>query len=370
MKYTRMILEEEAPEELGYDTIAYNLSESSISDRKLKDLNLELDELVLYYGEHRGERRLRELIAAQSGSAKVAAHDVLVCNGAAGALFMIATSLLDKDAHLVVVRPNYATNIETPRAIGCDISYVDLKFEDGFRLDLDAIERAVRPDTAYISVTCPHNPTGTMMPWDDLLRLRAIAEKHDCLVLVDETYRDLAYSAPYPSAATISDRFIAVSSLSKAYGTPGIRVGWLITRSPALYRLFLAAKEQIGICGSVLDEAVGLAVLSERDSWLAASTSRNLRHLDITRAWVDAEPYVEWVAPTGGVVCFPRLKVDDGFDADRFYRSLLQNHQTYVGPGNWFEMSKLHMRIGFGWPTEAQLRSGLAGISAAIREQL
>ncbi|ARP81623.1 aspartate aminotransferase [Bordetella genomosp. 8] len=370
MKYTRMPIEAQAPEEVGYGRIQNNLSESSIADRKLGELGVDLSDLTLLYGEHRGDLALREQIARQAGSPAIHTDDVLVCAGAAGALFIVSSALLKPDSHLVVVRPNYATNIETPKAIGCEISYVDLSFESGYKTDIDAIERAVRPDTAIISVTCPHNPTGSMMSWDDLLRLDDIARRNDCVVLVDETYRDLSHGEPYPTAASISDRFIAVSSLSKAYGTPGIRVGWLITRNRPLYDLFLAAKEQIGICGSVLDEAVGTAVLAQREAWLKTSNQRNLRHRDILRAWMRDEPYMEWVEPTGGVVCFPRLKVPASFDLDRFYRSLLERHGTYVGPGHWFDMPRHYMRIGYAWVTEQQLRDGLAGISAAIREQL
>jgi len=365
-----MALEAESPEEFGYGRIRNNLSESSIPDRKLGEFGLDLSDLTLFYGEHRGDPALREQIALHSGSSAIRPENVLVCAGAAGALFIVASSLLKPDSHLVVVRPNYATNIETPKAIGCDITYIDLSFDDGFKTDIDAIERAVRPDTAYISVTCPHNPTGTMMSWDDLLRLDDIARRHGCLVLVDETYRDLSYGEPYPTAASISERFISVSSLSKAYGTPGIRTGWLITRNQPLYELFLAAKEQIGICGSVLDEAVGAGVLAQRESWLAKSNQRNLRHRGIVREWMEGEPYIEWVEPAGGVVCFPRLKVDASFDLDRFYRSLLETHGTYVGPGHWFEMPRHYMRIGFAWLSEQQLRDGLAAISAAIREQM
>ncbi|OZI60491.1 aminotransferase class I/II-fold pyridoxal phosphate-dependent enzyme [Bordetella genomosp. 11] len=370
MKYTRMALEAESPEEFGYGRIRNNLSESAIPDRKLGEFGLDLSDLTLCYGEHRGDPALRGQIARHSGSADIGPEDILVCAGAATALFVVATSLLTPQAHLVVVRPNYATNIETPKAIGCGISYVDLSFESGFRTDIDAIERAIRPDTAYISVTCPHNPTGTMMSWDDLLRLDGIARRHGCLVLVDETYRDLSYAEPYPTAASISERFVSVSSLSKAYGTPGIRTGWLITRDRTLYERFLAAKEQIGICGSVLDEAVGAAVLAQRDSWLARSNPRNLRHRDIVRDWMAGEPYMEWVEPAGGVVCFPRLKVDASFDLDRFYRSLLETHGTYVGPGHWFDMPRHYMRIGFAWLGEQQLRDGLTAISSAIREQM
>ena len=280
----------------------------------------------------------------------------------------MATTLLEKDSHLVVVRPNYATNIETPRAIGCDISYLDLSFEDGFRIDIGAIERAVNPETRLISVTCPHNPTGMMLSWEELERIDAIAEKRGCLVLVDEAYRDLTYGTPYPTAASISERIIAVSSLSKAYGTPSLRLGWLTARDRRLLETFLAAKEQIGICGSVVDEMVGVAVLENRNAWLAQRNRKNLKHLQIVREWLAAEPYMEWVEPSGGVVCFPRMKVGKDFDLDRFYRSLLEHHGTYVGPGYWFEMPRNYLRIGFAWPTEEQLRDGLAGISAAMRE--
>ncbi|TGV62033.1 aminotransferase class I/II-fold pyridoxal phosphate-dependent enzyme, partial [Mesorhizobium sp. M00.F.Ca.ET.149.01.1.1] len=121
----------------------------SIADQKLSDIGLSLPDLTLFYGEHRGEKELRALIAAQDKG--LSADDVLVTAGAAGALFIVATSLLSANDHLVVVRPNYATNIETPKAIGCAISYVDLDFDNGFAIDLSRVAAAVRPDTGLIS---------------------------------------------------------------------------------------------------------------------------------------------------------------------------------------------------------------------------
>ncbi len=232
MNYARMVIEKESPEEYGYGNIRYNLSESSISDQKLSDLGLSLPDLTLFYGEHRGERPLRELIAGQD--AGLSADDVLVTAGAAGALFIISTTLLSEHDHLVVVRPNYATNIETPKAIGCAISYIDLSFDKGFALDLGEVASALRPNTRYISVTCPHNPTGTVMSRADLDGLIALAEKHGCYLLVDETYRDLSYGQKLPAAASLSRRAISVSSLSKAFGIPGIRIGWLVTQDANL----------------------------------------------------------------------------------------------------------------------------------------
>ncbi|MER8807386.1 aminotransferase class I/II-fold pyridoxal phosphate-dependent enzyme [Mesorhizobium australicum] len=366
MNYTRMVIEKEAPEEYGYDRIRYNLSESSIADQKLSDIGLSLPDLTLFYGEHRGDRELRGLIAAQD--AGIAPDDVLVTAGAAGALFIIATSLLSASDHLVVIRPNYATNIETPRAIGCAISFVDLAFDESFAIDVERVKAAMRPNTKLINVTCPHNPTGTMMSRTELDALVALAEASGCHLLVDETYRDLSYGRRLPSAASLSKKAISVSSLSKAFGIPGIRIGWLITRDAALQETFLAAKEQIGICGSVVDEGIARGVLEGRDAFLAKLLPEMASRRDIVQAWIDREPLVDWVRPDGGVVGFPRLNVEPGFDFDRFYVRLLEDHRTYVGPGQWFEMEKRFFRVGFGWPTEADLKGGLEAISAALRQ--
>ncbi|OBQ81955.1 pyridoxal phosphate-dependent aminotransferase [Mesorhizobium sp. WSM3873] len=366
MNYARMVIEKEAPEEYGYDRIRFNLSESSIADQKLADIGLSLPDLTLFYGEHRGDKQLRALIAGQDKA--LSPDDVLVTAGAAGALFIIATSLLSADDHLVVVRPNHATNIETPKAIGCAISYVDLDFDEGFAVEVARVAAAVRPNTRLISVTCPHNPTGTMMTGADLDALVALAESRRCRLLVDETYRDLSYGERLPSAASLSPSAISVCSLSKAFGIPGIRIGWLVSKDHALQETFLAAKEQIGICGSVIDEAIARSMLERRDAFLASLLPEMAKRRDIVQAWIDGEPVVDWVRPQGGVVGFPRLNVDAGFDLDRFYARLLEEHGTYVGPGHWFEMPKRFFRVGFGWPKEAELRGGLQAISAALRD--
>ncbi|MBO9715106.1 pyridoxal phosphate-dependent aminotransferase [Sphingomonas sp.] len=365
MRYVRMPIEVESPEEYGYGNIRYNLSESSITDQSLGSLGLTIPDLTLLYNEHRGSPRLRELIAAAAPS--LSADDVLVTGGAAGALFIIATSLLGPDDQLVVIRPNYATNLETPRAIGCEIAIVDLAFETGFAIDLDAIAAAVTPRTKLISVTCPHNPTGTMMAEADLRALADLAAQRGCLLLVDETYRDLSLGEPLPLAASLGPHVISVSSLSKAYGAPGIRVGWIVNGDPALQEKFLAAKEQISICGAVLNEWVAEQILEQRDAFLARTLPEWRRRLDRVAEWIAGDELLEWVRPQGGVVCLPRMTVEPMGGCDGFYRRLLGEHGTYVGPGHWFELSDRYFRLGFGWPTYDELEAGLAGISATLR---
>ena len=363
MKYRRMPIEEESPEQLGYDKIRYNLTESSVRDRSLSDLGIEVADMLLFYGDHAGHPGFRELLAVQSG-AGVTVDDVLVTAGAAQALFIIATSLLDKGDHLVVVRPNYATNIETPRAIEADISFLDLTFEEGFRIDPDKLMALVTPATKYVSITLPHNPTGVTMAEADLRGIVGRVEAAGCRLLVDETYREMTVGEPLPVAATLSERAVSVSSLSKTYGIPGIRTGWLVCRDRELMGTFLAAKEQIGICGSVVDEEIAAQAFAQRDDVAAGDQRPSSR--SSAGSWPTGWPArSSWSGSSrsGGVVCFPRIKPDVPVDVDEFYRVLNDVHGAYVGPGHWFEQSRRHMRVGYGWPLPEELEGGLDAIS-------
>ena len=372
MKYRRMPIEEESPEQFGYDRIRCNLTESSVRDRSLADLGIDLGDMLLLYGDHVGNETFRDLVAEQSGGEVygVSRDDILITAGAAQALFIIATSLLDKGDHVVVIRPNYATNIETPRAIEAEVTYLDLAFSDGFRIDPEELMARVTPRTRYVSITVPHNPTGVMMSDADLRCLVAQVESAGCRLLVDETYREMTSGAPLPVAATLSERAISVSSLSKTYGIPGIRTGWLVCRDGELMKTFLAAKEQIGICGSVVDEEIAARAFAQRGTWLPELHAFIARQLGVVKKWMAGEEMMEWVEPSGGVVCFPRIKPEVPVDVDEFYRVLGEVHGTYVGPGHWFEQDRRHMRIGYAWPLPDELERGLAAISGSIRAAL
>lgn len=364
MKYQRMPIEIESPEEQGYDTIRFNLSESSMRDRRLSDLGLNWEDQILAYGPHRGAPSLRNLIATQAG-AGLKDSDVLTTTGAAGALFIIATTLLDKRDHMLVVKPNYATNIETPRAIGTSITTIDLKFEEGFWLDPDRVQKLLLPHTKLISITTPHNPTGTVIDEVGLRRLIAIAEKRGIRVLVDETYRDMLFLPKAPIAATLSPLVMSVASVSKSYGIPGVRVGWLICRDAKLMETFLAAKEQIGICGSIIDERIAEAALVQSTTWLPRVRQNLAAAVSTIETWLRRERRMEWVRPLGGCVCFPRIRADAKIDLKAFYRQLAE-HKACVGPGHWFEMDDRYMRLGFGWPSPEELSGGLAALSASL----
>lgn len=371
MKYVRMPIEIESPEQMGYENVKYNLTESSFTDAQLADLDLDLRKLVLCYGDHQGNRALRELVAADSG---VHPDEVLITAGAASALFVIATTLLRAGDRILVERPNYATNIETPRAIGAEIDFLTLRFEEGFRPSLAQIEAQLHPSTKLVSLTVPHNPTGSMLSESELRQIIDLCARKGVTLLVDETYREMSFAGPLPVAASLvsasssATPVLSVSSLSKTWGLPGIRIGWLICRNPKLMESLLAAKEQIFICNSVVDEEIALRFLQQRAKRAPAIFASMKQNFTALSDWMQHQHDLEWVKPEGGVVCFPRFRSDCPVDIERFYRILNDKYKTFVGPGHWFEMERRYLRIGYGWPSLQDLREGLSAISLAAKE--
>jgi len=368
MKYVRSAMEIESAEEVGYDNIQFNFAESSIMDGQVKDIPVSLDELVLEYGSHQGKTELREIIAADGDGLK--ADDVLTTMGAGGALFALATTLLEPGDHVVVGFPNYAINLQAPRVTGANVDLLEQTFEGGFRVDIEELAERVTAETKFVSLTCPHNPTGSVLSMPELEKIVELVEERGSYLILDEIYREMHHGEPLPPAATFSPRVISVASLSKTYGLPGLRLGWLICRDADLMETLLAAKEAMHISHSVVLEELAYAFLLDKDAHVEKTRQDIAAKFAVVKGWMEGQDYLEWVEPSGGVTCFPRLKADLDVDVDRFYEVLNDKYGTYVGPGHWFEVDRRYMRIGFGWPSKDQLQQGLGNITRAVGEAM
>ena len=366
MQYVRMPIEAESPEELGYDSIAFNLCESSVSDCSLADIGLLHPTIKLAYTDHKGKPELRQLIASQYNI--IHQDELLLTCGAAAALFMVNTLFLTPADHLVVVQPNYATNIEVPKAIGCNISYINLTLENNWKLSINDIAAAILPNTKLISITSPHNPTGMVLTEAELRMVIHLAEQNNIYLLVDETYRDICFPTPYPLAASLSNKVISISSVSKAFGLPGIRLGWLVTKQKQLFVKLLAAKEMIYITNSILDEEACYAFLQKRDFWATSINSKAKENFVVLKTWLQKEKRLQYVLPAGGVVCFPEIKAAANINLPLFYTRLMKQYKTMVGPGHWFNMPDSYMRIGFAWIDKTTLKKGLENVSDCLDE--
>jgi aspartate/methionine/tyrosine aminotransferase len=186
-------------------------------------------------------------------------------------------------------------------------------------------------------------------------------------LLFDETYRDLDFKNALPPAATLSQKAISVSTMSKCYGLPGIRVGWLATQDQSILDAILTIREQVTITNNALGEAIALHVLRDRDKHL----DRARRHVEANRTlvtdWIKEHPDFEWVAPEAGVVGLPRIRQGVDVDPEALYRLLAEKYKTFAVPGRCFGLDNRYFRLGFG-ATRNEIEKGLENLDCALAE--
>jgi aspartate/methionine/tyrosine aminotransferase len=301
----------------------YNLTASDAQTMTLAAL-LELadaegrarwDTLALGYTQTRGLPELRAEIAATY--TELEPDDVLCFAGAEEALYLAMQVLLEPGDHAVVLTPNYQAAETVPLSI-CDVTGVALRAEDGWALDLDEVSRAMRPSTRLLSVNFPNNPTGAVpdaATWQQLVELCA---DRGITLFSDEVYRGLeqAPRAPLPQAADLLPGALSLNVMSKAYGLPGLRVGWIACRDRALLSRLERAKDYSTICNSAPSEILALIALRARDQVLARNRGIVAANLPAFDEFFARFPDLfEWQRPQGGCVSFPRYLGADGVEA-------------------------------------------------------
>ena len=329
-------------------------------------LGIDLDDLPIRYGYHQGHPKLRELIAEDYEG--LTAENVVVTNGAAEALFTLSAALLKPGDHVIVEHPNYPSNYEVPRSLGCKVDFLELRFEKRFKPDITELENMITPKTKFISITHPNNPTGSMITKKTLEKLIEIAESNNCYLISDKTYRELSFKDKLPPAASLSPKAISISTMSKAYGLPGIRIGWIATQDKKLIESIIAIREQVTICNSAIGEAIAIHVLeNKKKEILEYARKHAMKNLKIVEEWIERQSNIlEWIKPEAGVVAFPRFK-NISIDPEKIYVTLAEKYKTFVIPGRCFEMDNYFFRIGYGGNTE-NLTIGLKNIERALRE--
>ncbi|MGE5359861.1 MAG: aminotransferase class I/II-fold pyridoxal phosphate-dependent enzyme, partial [Bacteroidales bacterium] len=239
--------------------------------------------------------------------------------------------------------------------LGARVVHFERRFEDGYALDPDQVKRAITPRTRLVVLSSLHNPSGVMASPEAIQAVGRIAEQARAHVLVDEVYLDSAFASPRTTAATLGEVFISTSSLTKAYGLSGLRCGWALA-SPRAAEQIRRARDIVDGVGAFPAEAI--AVVAFEHLGRLAARARNLLgpNFAIVREFLDSRADLQYVAPAGGTVVFPKLRGRD--EAGPFIDRLLIEEQVAVVPGRFFQ-SPAHFRLAFGLVSPETLRGGL-----------
>ncbi|TDD57508.1 aminotransferase class I/II-fold pyridoxal phosphate-dependent enzyme [Kribbella antibiotica] len=269
------------------------------------------ESLALGYTETRGLPALREAIAATYD--EVQPDDILCFAGAEEGIYVAMQTLLEPTDHLVVLTPNYQAAETVPLSVA-EVSGVALRPEDGWALDVDAVERALRPNTRMVSVNFPNNPTGAVPSLTEWRRLVQLCEERGIMLFSDEVYRGLENN-PLPQATDLSGTALSLNVMSKAYGLPGLRIGWIACRDRSVLDRLERAKHYTTICNSAPSEVLALIALRARDQILARNRAIIVENLPLFTEFFNRYPELfEFTAPDGGCVTYPRYLGPDGVE--------------------------------------------------------
>lgn len=299
-------------------TAKHHMTASDLESMRLSELlamaspedKAAFENLWLGYTETWGAPALRVEIAKTYE--RMQPENILCLAGAGEGLYTVAKVLLNSDDHVIVPTPNYQSAETVPLSV-CDVTGVPMYYQapqpdqngiasGGWRLDLDDVRAAIQPNTKLISLNFPHNPTGMLMGREDLDALIALCREHGLYLLSDEVYYgvELDASNRMPQIADIYERGISLNVMSKAYGMPGLRVGWIASHDKALLQKVERYKHYLSICNSAPSEQLSLIALKNREQILGRNHAIMLDNVGLLEQLFNDFPgLVEWQRPMG-----------------------------------------------------------------------
>jgi capreomycidine synthase len=336
----------------------------SLADiRRVVGLSLEDIERVIFYDSWTlGDPSLRQAIAARW--AKGNAQMVMVTQGSSEAIYLVMNALLRRGDEVVVLEPCYQQLYAIAGSIGCSLKRWHLRFERKFFPSVEEVKSLINSQTRMVIVNFPHNPTGASLSIEEQGYLIEVVAKTGAYLVWDAAFSELVYDCqPLPEPALLYERAISLATLSKAYGLPGLRVGWCLAPPDVLERM-IHLRDYTTLYLSPLVELIARRVIERADSILAIRLKQARNNLATVSDWVEQYfPMIEWVLPQGGVCAFPRLNCIR--DVEAFCHHLAQSERVLLVPGTCFNRPG-HVRLGFGG-SAADLQKGLSRLSILLQ---
>jgi aspartate/methionine/tyrosine aminotransferase len=331
----------------------YLLSSSDAESQTIQDLlALEpgahdaLMKLWCGYTESPGAPWLREVLAAIYQ--QIHADHLVVVSAAEEAIFLFYHALLTPKDHAIVETPCYESALTVPKSTGASVNEWRRKPENGWTHDFAALERLIRPNTRAIYINTPHNPTGLLMSPQVFRRVLELAAHHGIYVFCDEVYRELEHdpATRLPAACDFYERALSLGSVSKTYGLPGLRLGWLACRDTAFLQKIISLKHYTTICASAPSEFLTALAMRHRQKFIDRNRELVLRNLRLLSAFFASRSDIfDWTPPNSSTIGFARFKPESG--VQNFCENLVRDVGVLLLPGNVYDEPH-HIRFGYG----------------------
>lgn len=334
-------------------TAKYLLSSSDAESRPIQDL-LDFEpgaqELFLQhwcgYTESPGAPWLRKAI--ESLYTKINTDDVLVLAAAEEGIFIFYHALAGAGDHVIVETPCFESALTVARGTGAQVSMWRRRPENAWAHDLGALAKLIQPNTKIIYICIPHNPTGLNMSLETLQQVMKLAAAHNIIVFSDEVYRELEHHPAHrlPAACDLYERGVSLGSMSKTYGLPGLRLGWLASRDAEILRRCLEFKFYTTICSSAPSEFLTALALRHREKLVRRNCEIVLRNLALLDDFISNRAQLfSWTKPNASPIGFAEYKGKQ--PVAEFCEQVVRDCGVLLLPGTVYD-EPLHIRFGFG----------------------
>jgi aspartate/methionine/tyrosine aminotransferase len=331
-----------------------DLAESGVQFQHFGDITFK-PEWEMDYSQDKGNEALREEVIKMYGG-NITLDQCLISHGAQEALYLFYRSFLAAGDHIITTIPGWQQSWEVPKHIGCDTSLH--LWQPGAAFDIEGLEALVQDNTKLLVINSPCNPTGSQLTNSEWLRLIEVAEKHDLWIINDEEYLlDFGDSIVHKYSKSLS-----VSSLSKVYGLPALRLGWAISRNDMIADM-INYKRYTTVCNSLVCEYAGTEVIAQRQKHIARYQSIIDTALPILLEFAElAKDYMTLVPPQNTPFSWLNLTMEESSEA--FVTRLLDEQKLLVMCAEVFGTTK-GIRVTYARDPDI-LKAGLNRILAAL----
>ena len=355
--------------------VEFNLSESGVAPLSLAELlpdpadRAALEAQPLKYPHSTGRESLRTNVAAFHGLDDPGC--VMITNGGSEANYTTLWGLIEPGDRVAFMVPNYLQGLGLGNAYGKKVDRYRLVMrrdrtgKNSWQLDLDSLDKAVTRRTRAIVVTNPNNPTGAVLSEAGMDAIVEAADRVGAWIVADEIYRGAETNEPIsPTFAGRYDRLVVTGGLSKAFGLPGLRTGWIVAPRK-LVRHLCQYHDYLTLTPSFLSDYLADVVMRDenRDRILARTRSIIRRNLPTVERWIQSHADIlDYAPPQAGAICTIRYHLPVA--SETLFNRFRREHSVLITPGAHFGIGK-YLRIGFGYDRE-KTAAGLARLDTAL----